>query len=457
MSFELAQRVADAVLYEGYVLYPYRASATKNRVRWQFGVVVPRGYSEGGESEPWAMQTECLLEPGATARLDVRVRFLQVQARTVEEAVDSERDRFRPVEALEVGGQQLSAWDEGVEGTVDQPGIDVAEILARERAIPIEVPGGREVERVRGPAGEIRGRIVRERWPISGLVRIAGQVWGSVVKVRVRIENSSAWTQDAEVDRHLALRRSLIGTHTLLAVRDGAFVSLLDPPRWAVEAAASCANLHTWPVLIGLEGRRDVMLSSPIILYDYPAVAPESPGDFCDATEIDELLTLRIMTLTAEEKQEARGTDERARQIIERSDAIPPELFDRLHGAIRSLETPGGAEHAEPPPWGLPPDPREDIPPEEAWMQLEGMRVSKGSRVRVRPRRRADSMDMFFDGRAARVEGVYRDVEDQTYVAVTLEDDPGGDLHRWYGRFLYFHPEEIEPLDGHPPDQERRE
>ncbi|MGH7718270.1 MAG: hypothetical protein ACREON_05430, partial [Gemmatimonadaceae bacterium] len=100
-----------------------------------------------------------------------------------------------------------------------------------------------------------------------------------------------------------------------------------------------------------------------------------------------------------------------------------------------------------------------DVPAEEAWVQVGPVRVSRGSRVRLSPRRRADSMDMFLAGRVARVEGVYRDVDDVTYVAVTVEDDPASDLHSWYGRFFYFYPEEIEPLDssaGSELDYERR-
>ena len=179
------------------------------------------------------------------------------------------------------------------------------------------------------------------------------------------------------------------------------------------------------------------MLSSPIILYDHPAVAPESPGDLCDATEIDEILTLRVMTLTEEEKREARGTDERARQIVERSDSIPPEVFERMHGAVRGLSD-----------WESFLNPPGMDSPDEAWVEVKGARVSKGSRVRLQPSRRADSMDLFLAGRAARVEGVFRDVEDVAYLAVALEDDPASDLHVWHGRFLYFYPEEVEPLDS---------
>jgi hypothetical protein len=206
-------------------------------------------------------------------------------------------------------------------------------------------------------------------------------------------------------------------------------------------------------VLAGPEGSGDVVLSSPIILYDHPAIAPESPDDLCDATEIDEILTLRIMTLTDEEKREARGTDPRARRIVDRADNIPDEILERLHGAVRSLrsvepevaapEIAGWEEFLNPP---------GETPPEEATLTIADVLVGKGTRVRLRPSRRADSMDFFLAGRDARVTGIYRDVEDACYVAVTLQDDdPTGDLHEATGRFFYFYPDEIEPL----PTEER--
>ena len=435
MSFELAQKVADAVLYEGYVLYPYRASAAKNRLRWQFGVVVPRGYAELGGSEPWAMQTECLIQPDGAPELDLRVRFLQVQARTVEESLG---DTFHAVETLTVGDRTLVTWEEGVEQRLDAAAIP----LDRGTEIPIEAPAGREVELVRNADGGIAARIVRERWPVHGVIRVTSEPEGGLIKVRVRIENLGSY---GGADREGALRRSLVGAHTLLAVRGGAFVSLLDPPPEAAAAVAGCANQHTWPVLIGPEGSRDVLLSSPIILYDHPAVAPESPGDLCDSTEIDEILTLRVMTLTDEEKREAAGTDERARRIVEQADSLPPEMLERLHGAVRSL-SPAAPETLSD--WESFLNPPGMETPEEASIEIQGTRVAKGSRVRLRPSRRADSMDLFLAGRAARVEGVYRDLEEERYVAVSLEDDPANDMHISHGRFFYFYPEEIEPLES---------
>ena len=111
-----------------------------------------------------------------------------------------------------------------------------------------------------------------------------------------------------------------------------------------LDSVRICQNIGTWPILVGEEGQRDTMLSSPIILYDYPQVAPESPGDLFDGAEIDEILSLRIMTLTEEEKREMRESDERARQILERTEAMPDEQWLKLHGAMRGMRAVKGQE-----------------------------------------------------------------------------------------------------------------
>jgi hydrogenase maturation protease len=427
-GFARAEAVATAVLYEGYVLYPYRASATKNQLRWQFGIVAPWGFGDEGGTEPASMQTECLVDKSLGATLTIRVRWLQAQARTIEAIEDVAAAAFRPVPSLEVDGRPLVTWDEGVERQLDLPELDVGALLAHPRTFRLAATGGRDEELVHDASGTLAGRIVRTRAPLDGLVRVSAELLGSAARVRVRIENVSGWPPEQSAgiaDRAAAMRRSLLGAHTLLALRGGEFISLLEPPEWAKAAATSCVNEHTWPVLIGAPGERRLMLSSPIILYDYPATAPESAGDLCDATEIDEILMLRVMTMSDAEKREACATDERARKIIERSDSIPDELFARLHGAVRSLE-----------------------PAQEGWVEIAGRRVTRGSRVRLHPRAGADAMDMFLDGRSARVEAVHRDFDDATHIAVTIEDDPGADIHQWYGRYFYYGPDEVEPLYG---------
>ena len=264
--FELARKVADAVLYEGYLLYPYRASAAKNQARWQFGVLMPRRWAEDGPEEPWATQTECLLEPEEATTVRVLVRFLHVQSKSVE-AVDVEAGTFHEVPALPVDGSELVPWDEATEQevTVEAP---LARLLEGELAAPFERPGGRRVEPVHSAAGKLAGRTIRRRWPILGTVTLSAErlegPYG-LVRLRLRVENASAW-HDPRADRSVALRHSLVAAHSLLGIDQGVFLSLLDPPEWAKPAAEACSNLHTWPVLIGEEGRRDAMLSSPIIL-----------------------------------------------------------------------------------------------------------------------------------------------------------------------------------------------
>jgi len=452
MNFDVARQVADTVLYEGYVLYPYRASAQKNRTRWQFGVLVPRAWSEAGSGEPWFSQTECIVEPGDAADVCLKLRFLHAQAKTVEAAEAG--GGFHPVESLDVDDAVHVTWDEGVECEIDAA-FAVADLLAGEQAVPVAIVAGCEIESLSTAAGASAGRIVRERWPLAGILRVGAErlpgPYG-VVKLRVRVENLTPWGEPA-AGRDEALRRSLLTAHVLISVGDGAFVSLLEPPEWARPAVAACDNVGTWPVLIGA-GRRDLVLSSPIILYDYPEIAPESPGDLCDATEIDEILTLRTMALTDAEKREARATDDRAAAIIDRVDTMPPELLDRLHGTIRYLrEVTGEAQTeaaAEPVPWW---DPGADssVSPDTDSVLVGDVAVARGSRVVLRPgRRRADAQDMFLAGRVATVEAVLFDVDDHVYLAVSLADDPDADLLAGHGRFLYFAPDEIEPLEDGP-------
>lgn len=452
MTLEQAREVADAILYEGYVLYPYRASAQKNRLRWQFGVLAPRAFAEIDPSEDWRSQTECLLVPARDCAVRVDVRFLQLQMRSVEERVDI--DVFRNVESLHVAEATHIPWDEAVEQQVSAT-FALFDLLAGEVSMPIEIADHRDFETVLDGSGGVAGRIVRERRRISGRIRASAaraDETDDVVTLRLVTENTTPMETDgAERDDALAL--SLLSAHTLMGVTRGSFLSSMDPPEWSRHVAERCENIGTFPVLMGDPGTNDVMLSSRIILSDHPGIAPESPGDLYDGTEIDEILTLRTMALTDDEKREARATDARAAEIIDRVDAMPREILDRLHGAVRfaTEEPPGAARPAvtEPDPqvpWW---DPGSDgsVSPETDAVIVHDVAVSKGSHVVLRPgHRRADAQDMFLVGRTATVQAVFLDVDGAEHVAVTLDDDEAADLHQAHGRFLYFSPEEIDPL-----------
>lgn len=425
-----ALEIADAVLYEGYVLYPYRRSSGKNRVRWQFGVLapepwiaaqgVPDSHSVAGSVESSFAQTECLLDGPADGTLTVRLRFLQLLDKAVQRETDD--GRFEPVDELAADGRRHLSFEEARPHDIDV----VVALGAGRHERTVEVAGERLTERIPG------GRVVRTCWPLTARVCVSADRLSApfpLTRVRVRVDNAVRDVAPGAA-RSVALRRSLLATHLLLTA-DHEFVSLLEPPEWATPGARGCRNVHTYPVLVGPPGSRRVLLSAPIILYDYARVAPESAGDLHDGGEIDEILTLRTLTLTDAEKEEARATDPRTAAIVDRVDTMPPELLSRLHGAVRSLRPT--------------PQPR----PEEDSVRVAGAAVGRGSQVILRPRGRKDAHDMFLAGRVATVAAVFVDMEGEKQVAVTVDDDPAAELHEWYGRYFYFSPDEVEPVGGH--------
>lgn len=389
MNVARADAVARALLYEGYILYPYRRSALKNRQLVTFGTLVPRAVGERpGATDAWTMQTECLVRGDASTTIETRIRFLHLVER-----VDS------------------GACQEAVE----------REVIAPERALGALLGGPEETAFTFAGGGTAGGEIARRQHPIGGTVeRRAAQVHDGVFRVSVLVRNLTAIEHDVDSGAgrvSAAALGALASTHTLLGVRGGEFVSLLEPPDDLREAAERCENAGTWPVLIGEPGVRDTMLSSPIILYDYPRVAPESAGDFFDATEIDEMLALRILTLTDEERREMRTGDDRTREMLARTEALDAAGLGRLHGVVRTF-------------------------------RMEEPAVRPGARVRLRPRRRADVFDLALAGRTATVVAVEEDYEGRAYLAVTVDDDPGADLgaRGWIGHRFFFHPDEVEVI-----------
>jgi hypothetical protein len=286
MSSAVVEKIANAVLYEGYMLYPYRPSAVKNRQRFNFGVLYPREYCElQAGSDNWEMQTECLLIGDATP-LEVKVRFLQ-----------------------------LAADQEAIERTVSIGVVSLPSLHAES---------------------------LRHRFRFDGLdgdlELYAKRLDHRCFQVTLVIRNL-ANLKKADMNRDEVLLRSFVSVHSILHASGGEFISSIDPPERYRAAVSQCRNIGTWPVLAGEEGQHETVLSAPIILYDYPQIAPESPGDLFDGTEIDEILALRILTMTDAEKLEVRHGDDRARQILERTEMLPPEHFQKLHGALRCLRS----------------------------------------------------------------------------------------------------------------------
>jgi hypothetical protein len=339
--------IAKAVLYEGYMLYPYRPSSVKNRQRFNFGVLCPQSYSEAQTgSDAWSLQTECLVQGDSFTAIEVRLRFLKLVARTVHRIIDPTRKSgaadFETVSMIEVDGKVIVPWQEAIECEIALPVCR----LDRLSEVPIEWKfpslAKEDTELLRDAGRSVVGQIIRKQERIHGVLEgKAVPIAEGLFKVQVRVKNLTPFDdvagENTQGNRDAALMRSLVSAHVVLSVSDGQFVSLLEPPEGLRDRAASCQNVGVWPVLVGAEGERDTMLASPIILYDYPQIAPESPGDLFDGTEIDEILALRILTMTEAEKQEMRHSDERARKMLERTENLPMEDLMKLHGTLREL------------------------------------------------------------------------------------------------------------------------
>jgi hypothetical protein len=333
------RRIADAVLYEGYVLWPYRRSALKNQRRWTFGGVHPPAHSERHPDDRRRMETQCLIEAPGGAAVDVAVRFLHVVRRDVGRAT-ADGAGLELVDELRVGARHHLAWDEAVEREITAPGLVLDRLAAAPVTVPVAVPAGREEEELRDPDGRRAGALVRTWDPLAGTVEISAERLGPRLhRLAVAIENTTP--SDADGGREEALRRTFCSTHTVLHAPSGGFVSATDPPEALRAAAGACRNEGTWPVLVGAPGERHTLLSSPIILEDHPRIAPESPGDLFDGGEIDQLLILNILSLTDEEKAEMRETDPRTREILERTESLSEEQLMRLHGTIRDFRAVG--------------------------------------------------------------------------------------------------------------------
>jgi hypothetical protein len=305
MNFASVEKIAAAVLYEGYILYPYRATAIKNRQRWNFGTLYPRIYAEAQRpQEPFRLISECLLIPDSKASLDIRVSFLQL--------LPQPRSNHDELQAL---ADPSLDWDEAIERTADHCDLSLSALLAAPLTLDIK------------PTVELEASLT---------IRVRALPCGACI-LHLELQNISPLPNGAEARRDEALPQSLVSAHLLLGLTSGEFISLLEPPDLYAADARACTNTGVFPVLGGDEPDRSILLLSPIIMYDYPKISPESAGDFFDGTEMDEMLTLRVLTLTDDEKQQMRTGDPRACRILERTESLTGEEMLKAHGIVRPI------------------------------------------------------------------------------------------------------------------------
>jgi hypothetical protein len=378
---EPSAQLLDSLLYEGYALYPYTPEAIKNSTPTPFGIVYPPAYAAQLASTFDHLELRCVLRAPADAVLRAEVRCLLS------------------------GGERHKA----VERRLELPGAMVGALDGRPAVKETQVGGEGEPPL------------------LVGLELGARRLDAEHYELCFRVENRTVVSSG--LDRHGALARSLISTHPLLTVDGGTFISPLEPP--AVESP----SVNTFPVLA--DPQDAVILGAAIVLPDHPQIAPESRGSLFDGTEIEEALLLHVQALSDEERAAIGEQDEAVREMVDRAAAATPQDIGRLHGRIRLRDPQTDEPPSEPP--GLP-DPRAG----EDHVDLDGQTFRRGGTVRIVPAADSDFHARLLDGRTATVERIFTDYDGKVHFGLTVDGDPGQDLMRETGRYVFFFSHELE-------------
>ena len=377
--------LVESLLYEGYALYPYTPGATKNATPTPFGIVYPPAYARALESAHDHLELQCIAE--GDGEITAEVRFLLPS------------------------GERHVAEAQRIAGEGD---FELGDVIVRTKL---------ESHRLKGSDPLSRGGLDLRR-------------------VSFRVENRTR--VPGGLSRGEALRYSLISAHPVLRVTGGArFVSQLEAP---------CDSVNTWPVLASPDD--DAMIGAAIVLPDHPQIAPESRGSLFDNTEIEEALVLHVHALSEGERAEIEQQDEAVREMIDRALAVSPEEILDLHGRMQlrdpiQRDQPGGPALERDPVTREPPrpsaavrDPTRGLPE----VEVDGVVFRRGGRVVVRPGIEADLQARMLEGRTVTVERIHRDYDGRVHLGVSV-DEPGHEVMRETGRFLWFFPPELEVLE----------
>jgi len=452
MNPDLIDRIVHAVLYEGYILYPYRRG-TKNTQRWTFGNVFPNSYT----SEPSAIQLQCLFRANEDASLNIKLQFLQLIDRNIALAPspstrlfpspgtpgESEGGGFstallstallsraargeglkKYVDEIEIDGKLHQSWQEATERAITAE----INVYTNTKKIPFSFPAQKSEEPLSDRTGKILATLERTQSSIEGEIEIRIEPKrDNLFQLTVRATNITPLENPNSLPRDQAQKHSMASSHLIVTATSAQFLSSIDPPPESSNLAHECKNVGVYPVLVGNPGETDAILASPIILYDYPQIAPESPGDLFDGTEIDEILSLRILTLGDDEKRAAADLDPRSADLLRRTESLARDQLARLHGAMR--------------------------PPRKVQaVHIADAELRPGDRIILRPRGSADAFDILLSGKSATIAAIEQDFENRIHLAVTIDDDPGADIGAAgkIGHRFYFKPEEVEPYREH--------
>lgn len=430
---EPLEQLIDSLLYEGYALYPYTPGAVKNAAPTPFGILYPPAYAVTLPSTFERLELRCELRAPPEAVLSAEVRFLAAAG----ERHEASAHRVRLADVMV--GVLAASRATGEPGQSGRPGAsdrrDRPNVNANVNGASSQLGAQREVEIAEDTYGQL----------LLALGLEAHEYGSGHYEVTLTVENRTSCVQG--LDRSGALAYSLLSTHPILRVSGGRFSSPLECP---------CGSINTFPVLASPTD--DAVIGAAIVLPDHPQIAPESRGGMFDSTEIEEALLLHVKTLSDAEREEIERHDPFVREMVARAAAATPDDILALHGRM-TLRAPMVSPHqlGRHPVDATPRNPVTDTPPEEPpnlvdpqagerHAVVDGVRFIRGAKVRIRPGPEADLHARMLDGRTATIERIMVDYDGKTHLGVTIDDDPGQELLRESGRFLFFFPPEVEVL-----------
>lgn len=341
-SESLLERITKTVLYEGYSLYPYYRSSAKNSKPVPFGAVYPKQFVKYNPDVHSTTQTQCIIEGTDDTEVKITVRFLQLRNRQLLKIDHNEYGpgQFRSTDSLQEGDKTYHSGWEGVERELNLGTHTISTIVDNKLGKDIAFESEKANDIIYGEDGIVAGNVIITQSEINGNITVSAEPVGdnkNGYKIMVQISNTTSVDNPKKLSRNDSYKLSFLSTHTILKTGQGAFISQTDPePDWE-ELINNCENINSWPILV--EKDHKTMLSSPIVLYDYPEIAPESMGDMFDGTEIEEALVLHMATMPEEEKQKIDKGDPKMKAMMERVESVTPEEIMSLHGGFKEVKS----------------------------------------------------------------------------------------------------------------------
>ncbi len=320
-SASVLDDLTKTVLYEGYSIFPYHRSSVKNLKPIPFGVIYPEQYHSYHPPAPTKMKTECIVTAQKNSAINITVRFLHLIITKIFQQTDNDNTSL-PYEGWQTIERQINSGD-----------LIISELIGNKKVFPIGFDSIKVDKNIYD-----ENKILKEKQSNCGL-KITGNVIieafafeniDNTFRVSVTVNNDTSLSNAESISRDEVFQQSFLSTNTILKVTDGAFISDQNPPEEFKEIVAQCEKIGTWPILI--DESNTIMLSSPIILYDYPKINAHSKLDLFDSLEIEEMLILQLSAMSDTEKQQIAESDGKMREMLDKASQVTPQELLNLHG-----------------------------------------------------------------------------------------------------------------------------